>query len=178
MAAMAACAAGGTQSDAALLPLTSDVWTHVDEWKTNQFSRGGGQASITALTLTVDGDVVMFEGYVNSTTGHPPYTISEGDPISGFAGRWKRCGDQIRVAFIKHYYWPDELLELSEPVLKTVHSGILESTKTGYSLLKLSYGLQRRPTRENLLKIVPSVPRLWVKRPDVRARVDEALVCN
>lgn len=178
LAAMAACAAGGIQGDAAPVSLTSRVWTHVFEWKTNQFSQGGGQAFIRALTLTVEGDVVIFDGFVNSTTGHAPFTISEGDPISGFAGRWKNCRGQIRVAFIKHYYWPDELLEFSEPLLETVLSGTLDSTKTGYSLLKLSYGQQRSPARENLLSIVPSIPGFWAKRPDVRARVDKAVACD
>jgi hypothetical protein len=174
--------AGGVHGDthvASNSDLTGIAWTAVTHWTPNSPPNKGGQATVRVVYLARGGDLIIFDGFVNSTlNGGPPYVISDGDPISGYAGRWLECGDTIRIAYIKHYFWPSELKDSTEKAFSQIHA---DSITPGHGKLRLggqTFSHVRAPTIANLEAEVPSPEKLWRDRQDLRKKIDTQLVCG
>jgi hypothetical protein len=153
-------------------------WTRVLDVRPNNAPAHGNQASVRVISLAANGAFIMFEGFVNASTTRGPYTISEGDPIAGFAGHWIRCNTGIRVAYVKSYYWPDELKEFSEPVFGTVHLATIEQHGSSLKFENQVFFPNHGPSMTNLAAIVPPAAKVWVENPKLRSQIDGSLTCE
>ena len=141
----------------------------------NSSKNTGGQLRARIFRLQANGDFLMFQGFVNAPRASGPYTVSLGDPITGYAGRWMRCKGHVKVVFIKHYYWPDELQEFMEPAL--THPRVGEIAVTGDTVLLRGerYWHLATPPDAEVIESLPSPESLWRDHPDVRGRLDAVL---
>jgi hypothetical protein len=171
------CASGNVENfkTSGMLPF---AWTHVVERYPNKLPAHGAQAGVRVIKLSDDGGFLMFEGFVNASDDRGLYTISEGDPISGFAGRWVECKSTIKVAYVKSYYWPDELKEFSEPIFAAVHSATIVRRGNALTFEDQEFSTSHSPTAENLAAIVPSIDKVWAENPSIRFQIDDRLTCE